>query len=139
MTTSVMRWGLHFGSSTSPELEEENLVYTKIQGSDFHLMKVLHFVVFWALTPCSLVGCYQCFEGTSCFSLFLWRHYVPLDPCHLPVRLYDIIPVNYSTSCLHVRVSFFWSYWFHSCSTCILWSPKVHSCVHRSLLCALIL
>ena len=102
-------------------------------------MKVLHFVVFWTQTPCSLVGYYQCFEGTSCFCLLLWRQYVPLDPCHLPVRLCDIIPVNYSTSCLHVGMSFLWSCWLHSCSTCILWNPKVHSCVHRSLLHALIL
>ena len=79
-----------------------------IQGSDFHLRKLLHFVVFWTLTPCSLVGGYQSLKGIYCFRLLLWRRCVPLELCHLHVRLCDTIPVNYSTSSLHV--SFLWSY-----------------------------
>ena len=53
-TTSVLVWALYFRSSTSPELEEENLVYRKIQGSDswFQAFTVFYmlYAFFWVIT-----------------------------------------------------------------------------------------
>jgi hypothetical protein len=69
----------------------------------------IYTVVFWVMTPCSLVGGYHCCmnvlsslsmlnRGAVCSSRYLY----------LPTSLYDVIPDNYSMipkySCIVVQV-----------------------------------
>jgi hypothetical protein len=46
----------------------------------------LSVLVLWVVTPCGLIGRYQCFGGTYCLHLhpWRWRHYVCLKCWCLP-------------------------------------------------------